>query len=135
MERLYQCRMDVQQAWDTLCVPAQIYPVVMIAVILFSLYRGAYREAVTNIVGLIIGTMLLWVLCAAGMEFVAYGLLILPIIFFLFFAAIVLFDRSLLNITHRYKRCGHPENQPCGCHRPKKRCGCERQLICNHDTD
>jgi len=88
----------------------------MIAVVLFSLYRGAWREAITNIVSLVVGTLFLWVLCAANFEFAAYGLLILPVLFFVFFLAIVLFDQSLINVTHKYKKCGHPHNVRCGCH-------------------
>ena len=107
--------MNAVDAWNTLCPPAQIYPVVMIAVVLFSLYRGAWREAATNVVSLIIGTLFLWVLCAANFEFAAYGLLILPILFFVFFLAVVLYDQSLINVSHKYKRCGHPHAMRCGC--------------------
>jgi hypothetical protein len=87
----------------------------MSAVILFSLYVGAYRHAVTHIVGLFIGTFFLWTLCAAGLEFAAYGLLILPVMFFVFFLAVVLYDQSLINITRRYKNCGHRVEKQCGC--------------------
>jgi len=107
--------MNIAQSWDTLCPPAQIYPIVMVAVVLFSLYRGAYREAVTHSIGLFIGTMFLWVLCAANLEMVAYALLCIPIIFFLFFLAVVLYDQAFQKITHRYKRCGHRVEHHCRC--------------------
>lgn len=108
--------MNAVNAWNKLCPPAQIYPVVMIAVVLFSLYRGAWREAATNVVSLLVGTLFLWILCAANFEFAAYGLLILPVLFFVFFLAIVLFDQSLINVTHKYKKCGHPQKVRCACH-------------------
>ena len=107
--------MDFEKAWTTLCPPAQIYPIVMLGVILFSLWRGTYRQAVTNMVSLVVGTFLLWVLCAANLEFVAYALLLLPVLFFVFFLAIVVFDQSLIDVKHKYKRCGCPKVKSCGC--------------------
>ena len=96
MERVYD-------AWFTLCLPAQIYPVVMMGIILFDLYKGIYMRGIANIISMVVGTTLLWVLCAAKMEFVAYGLLLLPVLFVVFLLAILVFDQSLLSITHDYK--------------------------------
>lgn len=88
----------------------------MIAVVLFSLFRGDYRHAVTQGVGLIVGTFFLWVLCAANFEFVAWALLSLPAIFLAFFLAIIIFDQSLIQVKHKYKKgCGCPMETPCGC--------------------
>ena len=80
------------------CLPAQIYVLVMCAVILFDLYLGLYHYAASNTISLLIGTLLLWVLCAANMSFVAYSLMILPVLFFLFLFAIILYDKTLFNI-------------------------------------
>ena len=80
------------------CLPAQIYALVMCAVVLFDLYLGVYHYAASNAISLLIGTLLLWVLCAAKMSFVAYALMILPVLFFLFLFAIVLYDKTLFNI-------------------------------------
>jgi uncharacterized membrane protein YgcG len=96
MERVYD-------AWFTLCLPAKIYPIVMSGIILFDMYRGVYMRGISNIISMIVGTALLWVLCAAKMEFVAYGLLLLPVLFVVFLLAILVFDQSLLSITHDYK--------------------------------
>ena len=90
--------------WNTLCPPAQIYPIVLSALVLFDLYRGSFRQAVTHIVAMLIGTTFLWILCAANLEFAAYSLLMLPIIFFIFLLAIIFYDQSLLSITHERKR-------------------------------
>ena len=89
----------ITKAWSNLCLPAQIYPAVMAGVVLFNLYRGTYRYAITHIVSLVIGTTLLWVLCAAKMEVVAYALLVLPVFFFVVLLAIIFYDQSLLKIT------------------------------------
>lgn len=104
MERVYD-------AWFTLCLPAQIYPVVMLGIILFDIYKGAFMRGISDTVSLVIGTTLLWVLCAAKMEFVAYGLLLLPVLFVVFLLAILVFDQSLLSITHDYKGGGSGNSQ------------------------
>ena len=92
----------MNRAWSTLCPPAQIFPVVMSGVVLFNLYRGTYRYAVQHTIAAVIGTIFLWILCAAKMEFAAYGLLILPVLFFVFLLAIVYYDQTLLTITSTY---------------------------------
>lgn len=96
----------LNRGWQSLCPPAQIYPIVMTGVILFNLYRGTYSYALSHFVAMIIGTTLLWVLCAANLEFAAYGMLILPVLFFVFLLAIIFYDQSLLSITHTYKKNG-----------------------------
>lgn len=112
----------IQQGWQSLCPPAQIYPIVMVGVILFNMYRGTYAYAISHIVAMIIGTALLWVLCAARLEFVAYGMLILPVLFFVFLLALIFYDQSLLNITHSYRNneCDCCETRPESCFCCKK---------------
>lgn len=90
----------------------------MAAVILFNLYRGTYVHAMSHFVALLIGTTFLWVLCAANLEVVAYGLLILPVLFFVFLLAIIFYDQSLLSITRAYKLPDCPcceTEEPCFC--------------------
>jgi Ca2+-dependent lipid-binding protein len=94
----------------------------MTGVILFNLYRGTYRHAITHVVTTIIGTVFLWVLCAANFEFAAYALLLLPVVFFVFLLAILFYDQSLLEVTRDYKpglcqeECPKEEDtcSPCG---------------------
>ncbi len=98
---------SITRAWGSLCPPAQLYPIVMTGVVLFHLYRGAYRYAITHIVALIMGTTLLWVLCAANLEFAAYAMLLLPVIFFVFLLALIFYDQTLFDIKRAYKpQCG-----------------------------
>jgi hypothetical protein len=66
------------------------------------LYIGSMSLVTTNTISLFVGTLLLWTLCAANMEFVAYSLLILPVIFFVFLVAIVFYDTSNSRIKHQY---------------------------------
>ena len=108
------------KAWGTLCPPAQIYPIVMTAVVLFNLYRGFYRHAITNVVATVIGTTFLWVLCAANLEFAAYSLLLLPVLFFVFLLALIFYDQSLFEIQRSYRPgaacdCDAAQEPACGC--------------------
>ena len=93
---------SISRRWDTLCPPAQIYTIVMAALVLFNLYRGTYRYAVTHFVAILIGTTFLWVLCAANLEFAAYALLALPVLFFVFLLALIFYDKSFFEITRSY---------------------------------
>jgi hypothetical protein len=108
---------SVTKAWATLCPPAQIFPIVMTGFVLFNLYRGTYRYAITHAVSAIIGTTLLWVLCAANLEFAAYALLFLPVIFFVFLLALIFYDQSFFEITRSYTP---------GCEEPR----CEEEPEC-----
>jgi hypothetical protein len=103
---------SITRAWSTLCPPAQIYPIVMAAIILFNLYRGTYRYAVTHFVSLIIGTTFLWVLCAANLEFAAYALLALPVLFFIFLLALIFYDQSFFEIKRSYTPSCEPACEP-----------------------
>jgi hypothetical protein len=84
------------------CAPTRIYLVFMIAHIFFNMYLGRGRAIVRDIVYTIMGTIFFIILCAAGMDFVAWGLMSLPIIFYILLLAIVMFDQSSLNITSQY---------------------------------
>lgn len=92
----------IGRRWDTLCPPAQIYTIVMAALVLFNLYRGTYRYAITHFVAILIGTTFLWVLCAANLEFAAYALLALPVLFFVFLLALIFYDKSFFEITRSH---------------------------------
>ena len=105
---------SVTKAWGSLCPPAQIYPIVMTALILFNLYRGTYRYAITHVVALVIGTTFLWVLCAANLQFAAYALLLLPVVFFVFLLALLFYDQSFFEIQRSYTPgCPSPCDPPC----------------------
>ena len=105
---------SVSKQWGSLCPPAQIYAIVSAAIILFNLYRGTFRTAITHSVALIIGTTLLWVLCAANLQFAAYALLLLPVIFFVFLLALIFYDQSFFEIKRSYTPgCDAPEEDKC----------------------
>ena len=93
-------------AWNDLCLPAKIYILVMVSVVLFDMYLGSLHYTLTNLISLFIGTILLWTLCAAKLEFVAYSLMILPVLFFILLFAVIFYDKSLLRIQHQYMKKG-----------------------------
>lgn len=89
-------------AWNSLCLPAKIYILVMIPIILFDIYLGSTKYAISNSISLFIGAILLWTLCAAKLEFVAYVLMILPVLFFVFLIALIFYDKSMISVRHEY---------------------------------
>ena len=113
------------------CPPARVYAIFMCAVVLFDLYSGYYEQATTNSIAVFVGTLLLWVLCAAKLDFAAYSLLILPVAFFLFLLTAVIYDQYIrgANKVQQKKResnCGSetcekpvevvvPPTCPCSC--------------------
>lgn len=82
----------------------------MAGFVLFQIYQGHYRHAVSNVVMLFLGTILLWFLCVAKFTFVAYTLLLLPVLFFVCIVALLVFDQSFLDIRHRYMDGSHKEH-------------------------
>ena len=105
----------VYTAWSSLCPPAQLYAIVLTASVLYQIYRKTYRHALRHAIMGVIGTFFLWILCAAHMEFAAYGLLVLPIVFLLFLLAIVVYDQTLFEIQHAYKPGNGTTYDGCGC--------------------
>lgn len=95
---------NIKTLWTNGCLPAKIFPVVMAGVILFNLWIGVFGEAVKNIIVAVIGTAALWFLCSSGMELLAYMVLAVPVIFIIFLVALIVFDKTLLQVTHSYSR-------------------------------
>ena len=80
--------------WSALCPPAAFFPVLMAAVILFDMYMGKIKRLISHLAITIVGTILLYILCAANLEVVAYALYIIPVMFFIFFLAVLVYDRA-----------------------------------------
>jgi hypothetical protein len=86
----------------------KVYVLFMVALIFFNLYEGQTHRFMRTFVYMIVGAMLLFILCAAGMDFVGWVLLILPVLFVMFILVILVFDQGFL-FEHEYKnrlRCG-----------------------------
>jgi hypothetical protein len=94
-----------------ICPPVTAYGVFMAALVLFDLYMSRGKSAMRNLAYGVVGAILLFVLCAAGMGFVAWGMILLPVVFYLFLFAVILFDRSFLSVKHRYSPGRHNGGQ------------------------
>ena len=106
--------MNVQILQSINCPPARVYAIFMCAVILFDLYIGYYNQAFSNFIGVILGTILLWVLCAARLDFVAYSLLIMPVMFFIFLFTAVTYDQYLRGVHEMEQRRMLARTSNCG---------------------
>jgi hypothetical protein len=100
----------VNGAWKSLCLPAKIFPMGMASLILFDLYIGQYKNMGLHALSLVIGTGLLYVLCAFNMEIVGWVLLLLPIFFFLALIALFIMDLSLIKVTHTFQKRCYPDS-------------------------
>ena len=107
--------LNIKTLWTGTCLPAKAFPIVMAGVVLFNLWRGVWVEAVKNIIVAVIGTSALWLLCSSGMELLAYMVLAVPVIFIIFLLALIVFDQTLLQVTHTYGGRGHGGNNNQGC--------------------
>jgi len=92
---------NIKNVWAGTCLPAKVFPVVMAGVVLFNLWRGVFTEAIKNVIVAFIGTAALWLLCSSGMELLAYMVLAVPVIFVIFLVALIVFDQTLLQVTHK----------------------------------
>jgi hypothetical protein len=77
-----------------LCPPVFAYGAFMIALGLYDIYMGSFPSLGRTVLYLILGSMFLWILCAAGMDFVAWGLLSIPVMFYVFLFAILIFQKG-----------------------------------------
>jgi hypothetical protein len=97
---------NMKTMWAGFCLPAQIFPVVMAGIVVFNIWVGLYNHAAKNTLYALAGTAALSLLCGSGMEMLAYVLLALPVIFFLFLLALIILDQStLVDITHECTGC------------------------------
>ena len=82
----------------------------MTSLLLFDLFIGNYKNLGFHIVSMIMGTGLLYALCAFNMEIVAWVLFGLPLFFFIALAALVIFDLSLIDVTHTFQQRCYPDS-------------------------
>lgn len=120
---------NIKNIWAGSCLPAKVFPIVMAGIVLFNVWRGVYGEAVKNVIVGVVGTSALWFLCSAGMELLAYMVLAVPVIFIIFLLALIVFDQTLLQVSHTYGNQGNGNGNwgghgNGGCHECN---GCEQQ--------
>jgi hypothetical protein len=111
-----------------LCPPVLAYAVFMVALGLYDIYMGSFPNLARTLFYLIFGGVLLWILCAAGMGFAAWGLLAVPIIFYIFLFAILIFQKGFDIETEHKTRCAKPP-APC-IEEPEEICEPPAEEIC-----
>ena len=94
------------------CPPGFAYAVFMIALGLYDIYMGSFPSLARTLLYLIVGSILLWILCAAGMAPVGWALLAVPVIFYIFLFAILIFQKGFDFQTEERTKCAKPP-APC----------------------
>ncbi len=113
-----------------LCPPVFAYAIFMIALGLYDIYMGSFPSLARTLFYLIFGAVLLWILCAAGMGFAAWGLLGIPVVFYIFLFAIIIFQKGFDFQSEERKRCAKP---PAPCVAPveeEETCEEEEEPVC-----
>lgn len=95
-----------------LCPPVLAYAIFMLALGLYDIYMGSFPSLARTMFYLIFGGILLWILCAAGMGFAAWGLLGVPVIFYIFLFAILIFQKGFDFQSEERTQCAKPP-APC----------------------
>ena len=96
-----------------ICPSVIAYAIFLIALMLYNIYMGEWPSFLRSALYMVVGCLLLWILCAAGMEMVGWSLLGIPVVFYLFLFAIVIFDQGFrLNSTYETK-CKKPVEPTC----------------------
>jgi hypothetical protein len=79
---------------NTFCPPVITYGVFITAIGLYDIYMGKFPNLARTMFYLIFGGSMLWVICAANMEFIAWLLVLVPVIFYIFLIAMLVFNKS-----------------------------------------
>ena len=94
------------------CPPVYAYGIFMLALGLYDIYMGSFPNLARTMFYLIFGGILLWILCAAGMGFIGWGLLGIPVLFYVFLFAILIFQKGFDIQSEEKTLCGKPPT-PC----------------------
>ncbi len=91
------------------CPPVLAYAIFLTAMAVYDIYMGSFPSFARTIFYLILGSVFLWILCAAGMSSIAWSLLGIPVVFYIFLFAILIFQKGFAIETEEKKKCGVPE--------------------------
>jgi hypothetical protein len=96
-----------------ICPSVIAYAVFLVALMLYNIYMGEWPSFLRSGLYLAVGCIFLWILCAAGMEVVGWSLLGIPVVFYLFLFALVIFDQGF-KINRSYEtKCKKPKEPEC----------------------
>jgi hypothetical protein len=79
---------------NTFCPPVIVYSVFITAIGLYDIYMGKFPNLARTMFYLLFGGGMLWAICAANMEFVAWIMIMVPFIFYIFLIAMLVFNKS-----------------------------------------
>jgi hypothetical protein len=79
-----------------LCPPLVAYILFLSGLVVYNMYMRRKPSVVTTFLYLVFGSVLMWILCAAGLSSVGWAVLAVPVIFYLFLFAILVFENGFL---------------------------------------
>jgi hypothetical protein len=94
---------------DNFCPPVIAYSAFIMAIGLYDIYMGKFPNLARTIFYLIFGGSMLWIICAANMELVAWLLILIPVVFYVFLIAMLVFNKSF---TYKVEQPENPDK--CG---------------------
>jgi hypothetical protein len=109
------------------CPPVYAYGIFMIALGVYDIYMGSFPSLARTLFYLIFGGILLWILCAAGMPSIGWVLLAVPVVFYIFLFAIIIFQKGFDFQSEDRKRCAKP---PAPCVEDETEKECEEEPVC-----
>ncbi len=89
---------------DNFCSPVIAYAAFITAIGMYDIYMGKFPNLARTVFYLIFGGALLWMVCAANMELLGWMLILIPVIFYVFLIALLVFNKSF---TYKVEQ---PEN-------------------------
>ncbi len=94
------------------CSPAFAYSTFIIVICLFDIYMGKYPSIPRTLLYLITGIVLIWILCASGMGIVAWGIVTIPMLFYIFIIAVLVYQKGFaLQQTNKSDTCSESDSQ------------------------
>jgi hypothetical protein len=79
---------------NNFCPPVIAYSAFIMAIGLYDIYMGKFPNLARTMFYLIFGGAMLWIICAANMELVAWLLILIPVVFYVFLIAMLVFNKS-----------------------------------------
>lgn len=116
-----------------LCPPVFAYAIFMMALGLYDIYMGSFPSLARTMFYLIFGGILLWILCAAGMGFAAWGLLGIPVVFYIFLFAIIIFQKGF-DFQSEYRQHSAIAHAPCA-EETEETCEPEPEETCEPESE
>jgi phosphatidylserine synthase len=110
-----------------LCSSIFAYAIFLVGLMLYNIYMGQWPSFFTSGLYLIVGSVLLWVLCAANMEVIGWSLIGIPVVFYLFLFALVIFDQGFRLRSLYETSCESKDDSKCESEKKEESCEAEEE--------